>query len=125
MRNLIALPILFVLASCTNLQNVQTVLGPPDQVQLEVAALGAAAKSEIPSKYFPQIHQFGTALAGATAINSTILIGLIPHTGNAKTDALITAGAVIVNLALSKYGTTDPTVLSYAHAVGNGLLINF
>lgn len=125
MKTLLLIPILIALSACATTQQVQQVLGAPDQVQAEVTALGAAAKIFIPASDTSQVHQFASALAGCTTINSTILLGLIPHVTNPKTDALIQASAAFVSLALSRYSSGDLTALGYAHAAGNGLLANF
>lgn len=125
MKKLILLPLILVLCSCASFQNIQTIIGPPEQVLAEVSALAAGARIYVPAGDVVQVHTFATALATATTLNATILSSLIPHTGHPKTDALITAGAAIVEIALSKYGTNDPTALSYAHAVGNGILTSF
>lgn len=126
MKRLLLIPILF-LAGCAITPNVQQIIGSPQQVQAEVAALGAIAHPYVPSRDVAQVHNFANALATCTAINSTILLGLIPaaHNPPTRTDALISASAAFVSLALSRYSQSDPQTVAYAHAVGNGLLVSF
>lgn len=117
-------PIAIILAGCATVA-VPPYIGPPEQVQAEVSVLAAVAKPYIPSSDYPKIHTFANALATATTINSTLLISLVPHTGHPKTDALISAAAAFISLALSHYSSSDPVSLAYCHAVGNALLISF
>lgn len=117
MKNLIAIPILF-LAGCANMpQNIGQVIGTPQEVQAEVTALAAISKIYVPTSDVPIIHQVGAALAGGAIPNP------IPKTGHPKTDAFITSVIAIADLALTKFGVTG--ALPYQIAIGNGILTNF
>lgn len=114
-----------VLAGCagTSSKNVQTAIGSPDQVQLDVKALGSVAYGHITSSSVKSaVHQFATRLMAVTEADFSSFVGYIPKTGNMNADALIAAGVAYVQAAAGKFGQHNPTTIAYARAVGNGLL---
>lgn len=119
----IALSASLLLASCAGFkQNVETTLGSPQQVQSDVAALGAVARAHIKSdKVKADIHRFVQYLQQAADLDLSTLKSLIPKTGNVNIDAAILAATAYVDAAVSKWGSHNATALAYAHAVGNGL----
>lgn len=130
MKNLL-IPINILLAvllfqGCASTQQFLTTLGTPAQVQLDVAALGAIAKSRITDqRVLAEIHKYAVDLQQAGNLDASQLIALIPHTGNVAADALIAAGVSFINSAIAKWGTHNHTTLAYIQAVANGLLANF
>ena len=83
------------------------------------------AKPRIPATAQTQIHQFATQLAALADLNTANLVALIPKTGSVTADALIASAVGFLNTALARWGEHNPTTLAYAHAVANGLLVNF
>lgn len=120
MNKLLILPLILALASCANLQNIATTLGTPAEVQQEITALGALARMYVPAKDVATIHQFAVALSQTTGGGA---VTPPPKTGHPKTDALITSGVAILDLAAIKFGATG--AIPYQHAVGSGLLASF
>jgi hypothetical protein len=92
-------------------------------VQLDVATLGAVAKTRIhDTKALAAIHKFAVDLQQAGNLDASQLVALIPHTGNIEADALIAAGVSFANSAIQKWGSNNGTTLSYIKAVAAGLL---
>lgn len=116
-----------MLAGCStiNWQQVEQTLGTPQQVQIDVSVLAALAKPKIPADAQAQIHQWANQLGALVDLNTQQLVALIPKTGSATADALIASASGFLNIALARWGEHNATTLAYAHAVANGLLINF
>jgi hypothetical protein len=124
LTKLIAIAVAGILvASCANVQDFLKVLGTPAVVQWDVQTLGQIAKPRITSdKAKAAIHEFAVNLLAASDLDTSKLVAMIPHTGNAEADALIAAAVSYINSVIAKVGSHNPTTLAYAKAVANGLI---
>jgi outer membrane murein-binding lipoprotein Lpp len=114
------------LTSCATFQNFQQFLGTPQAVQSEIAILGGIAKPRLSADAQAKIHQFAVALNEASDLNLDRLYALLPATtGSVNGDALISSAKAYITATVQRYGARNPTALAYAHAVANGLLVNF
>jgi hypothetical protein len=114
-----------LIMGCANIADITKTLGSPQQVQTDVTILGTIAKPKISSEAQARIHQFASYLNSAASLDTTELTAMIPKTGSANADALISAAVAYLNATLAKYGSNNPTTIAYMHAVANGLLANF
>lgn len=121
----ITLAAVFVTGCGTTFQNIQEILGSPQQVQAEITILGGIAKPKISADAQVKIHNFAIQLQNAASLDLTPLFALIPPTGSQNADALIAAAKAYLTSVVQKYGENNQTALSYAKAVAAGLLANF
>jgi hypothetical protein len=109
--------------SCANTAEFLKVLGTPAAVQWDITTLGSIAKPRITSDQAKKaIHNFAVDLLQASNLDTSQLVALIPHTGNAPADALIAAAVSYLNSVIAKLGSHNPLTLAYFKAIGNGLI---
>lgn len=110
---------------CASLQNIQQTLGTPEQVQADITILGALAKPHLSADVQGKIHLAAVQINSAANLDLTTLFALIPSTGSVNGDALVAAVKAYLTSFVQRWGSNNATTLSYAHAVGAGLLANF
>ena len=101
-------------------------LATPANVQTSISVLGALVAPKVTAGDKAIVDQFATdllsvAMADVTSANLAVITAKIPASVCSYTAGLIAAATADLNLALTKFGEKNPTVIAYFQAVGNGL----
>jgi len=118
---------MFAFTSCANFgQNAQQVLGPLSQVQADITYLGGRAKQYISADNQAKLHNFAVQLNTTANADLSAVYALLPSsTGSVTGDLLVNTLKMTLQLIVTNWSHNNQTLLSYFHAVGNGLLANF
>jgi hypothetical protein len=130
MKLFASLILVVALCSCQSLKNIgnqATTLATPENVQKVVSQGGAAIIGSVTDHDKAVLHRVAVtllALTSATVDESAIngLVTYIPQLGNPYAKIVVNNALLVLNMALTSFGSHNAKILAYTNAVGNGLI---